>query len=216
MPRTALPTNTNHAVIAYDRGCRPDPASTNELSTVAPRTLTGPNRYVAFRVGYAAINCTNAGTSPPVLQFACLDAAGSPTAIRGTQNACNGSTISGASSRGTFTSAPVLYPGSSLGVRVLNNATTGNGNDGAIDDLQILDVTPQLDVAFSPSTISAGGTSTLTHTVTNTTDLLAKSGFSFTNALPAGLTVVPTANYATTCTGTPTATGNTAGSTSLT
>src|SRR5256885_4769009 len=73
------------------------------------------------------------------------------------------------------------------------------GNDSAIDSAQIIDVTPQLDKAFSPASIQLGQVSRLTMTITNTTDLLRKRGWSFTDNLPAGLVVE--GNASTTCPG---------------
>jgi uncharacterized repeat protein (TIGR01451 family) len=110
---------------------------------------------------------------------------------------------SGASARtvhvGTYVAAsPNLYTGSSVGILVQNGQSPGSGNDGSIDNLVLLDVSPQLDKAFNPTSVPVGGTSTLTLTVTNTNDLLAKNGWSFTDTLPAGLTITTPA-ATTTC-----------------
>ncbi|MFD8768638.1 DUF7507 domain-containing protein [Microbacterium oxydans] len=75
----------------------------------------------------------------------------------------------------------------SLGVQLFNAAGGFRGNDSGFDDPRIVDATPQLDKAFSPSTVKVGQTSTLTFTITNTDDLEAKNGWSFTDTLPAGL-----------------------------
>jgi len=64
---------------------------------------------------------------------------------------------------------------------------------------QIVDVTPQLDKAFTPALIGPGGTSTVTLTVTNTDDVKAKSDWSITDTLPAGLVVAGTPNIGGTC-----------------
>ncbi len=85
-----------------------------------------------------------------------------------------------------------------LGVDVYDAQTSGDGNDGAFDLPQITDVTPQLDKAFSPTLIAPGGTSTLTYTITNTTELDAKNGWSFTDDLPNNVTA--TGVNSTTCT----------------
>jgi uncharacterized repeat protein (TIGR01451 family) len=107
---------------------------------------------------------------------------------------------------GTFTGdAPVLFTGATLGLKVINEQGSGNGNDHAFDDIRLLDVTPQLDKSFSPTTAQVGGTSTLTFSITNTADLLAKSGWSFTDTLPAGLTLASPSAASTTCAGTVTA-----------
>ena len=88
---------------------------------------------------------------------------------------------------------------STVGIRISNARNTGVGNDVAFDLPRIVDVTPQLDKQFSPSTIVQGGTSTLTFTVTNTDDLLAKNGWTFTDNLPAGVVVANPNAVSTTC-----------------
>jgi uncharacterized repeat protein (TIGR01451 family) len=87
--------------------------------------------------------------------------------------------------------------GGSLGLQLYNANGSGAGNDAALDLPQIMDVTPQLDKSFSPGTITSGGTSELTFTVTNTNELAAKNGWSFTDDLPAGMTA--TGVNSTTC-----------------
>lgn len=77
-----------------------------------------------------------------------------------------------------------------LGIRVRNLQATGTGNDVGFDLPQLLDVTPQLDKAFSPTSIFQGQNTTLTYTVTNTSDLMAKNGWHFVDTLPTGLTAV--------------------------
>ncbi len=101
-----------------------------------------------------------------------------------------------------------------LGLQIYNATATGSGNDVAFDLPQIVDVTPQLDKAFTPAAISTNGTSTMKFTVTNTTDLQAKGGFTFTDSLPTGLKVAATPNYSSTC-NTASQTGATSGSTSV-
>jgi uncharacterized repeat protein (TIGR01451 family) len=101
---------------------------------------------------------------------------------------------------GTFLGdEPVLFTGTSVGLKMINEQGSGNGNDHAFDDISLDDVTPQLDKSFSPDTAQAGGTATLTFTITNTDDLLAKDGWSFTDTLPKGLTLATPAAAATTC-----------------
>jgi uncharacterized repeat protein (TIGR01451 family) len=46
-----------------------------------------------------------------------------------------------------------------------------------------------LDASFGPDAITPGATSTLTFTITNTSELGDKDGWSFSDALPAGVTV---------------------------
>ncbi|MCR9130689.1 MAG: Ig-like domain-containing protein [Alphaproteobacteria bacterium] len=78
------------------------------------------------------------------------------------------------------------------------------GNTGAaVTDTAIksLSAPPPFSIAFSPSAIPAGGVSTLTHTIDNSTGAGAVSALDFTHALPAGMDVAATPNASTTCTG---------------
>ncbi|WP_214443675.1 DUF7933 domain-containing protein, partial [Mycobacterium tuberculosis] len=70
---------------------------------------------------------------------------------------------------------------STIGIQLYNAAGSTRGNDSGFDDPQIVDATPQLDKEFSPSTAVAGQTTTLTFTITNTDELAAKPGWSFTD-----------------------------------
>src|SRR5690606_814348 len=72
-------------------------------------------------------------------------------------------------------------------------------NDGAFDDIRLLDVTPHLNKGFDPARVPVGQTSRLTFTITNTSELSAKDGWSFTDTLPAGLTMAADPNVAATC-----------------
>jgi uncharacterized repeat protein (TIGR01451 family) len=99
----------------------------------------------------------------------------------------------------------------SLGIQLFNASGAFRGNDSGFDDPSIVDATPQLDKEFSPTTLNVGETTTLTFTITNTDDLQAKTGWSFSDDLPEGLTLAgaPSTN----CPGgvvTPTETGVTA------
>jgi len=79
-----------------------------------------------------------------------------------------------------------------VGIKITNDTNATIANDVAIDRLRIADVTPHLSEAFDHASIPVGGTATLTFTITNTDDLLAKNGWSMTETLPAGLTMVGT------------------------
>ncbi len=98
-----------------------------------------------------------------------------------------------------YLSEAVRYTGSQMGLSLHNNTGATGGNDGGFDNVRILDVTPSLDKSFSPSPIPVGGTSTLTFTITNTTDLLAKPDWSFTDTLPTGVVVANPAGIGGTC-----------------
>ncbi|MFJ5118392.1 hypothetical protein [Kitasatospora sp. NPDC088548] len=129
---------------------------------------------------------------------------GSPTILSQNLNPCTapgGQRINGVQVV-KLQSAAIQLPvanSPTLGLRLSNETATGVGNDVGFDLPQIVDVTPQLDKQFNPSTIVQGETSELTFTVTNTTDLQAKNGISFTDNLPTGLTA--TGVNSTTCSG---------------
>lgn len=94
-----------------------------------------------------------------------------------------------------------LYEGGTFGV-VVRNLTSGHlGNDGAFDDLQVIDVTPQLDKSFDRPVATTGESVRLTLTVTNTDELAAKEGWTFADELSDGLRVADQPNLATTCVG---------------
>lgn len=93
----------------------------------------------------------------------------------------------------------ILLTGSSFGIVLRNQDGQWAGNDAAFDNVKVLDVTPSLEKAFSPASVPLGGTSTLTFTVANTSELGSKSGWSFTDSLPAGLVVASSPNVGGTC-----------------
>ncbi|MBK1787222.1 DUF7933 domain-containing protein [Prauserella cavernicola] len=198
---------TNHAVTAYTEG---DPgADLVEFETVAPVPLASENgRFLTFSVDTAAVNCA---VSPPLYQFYLLDG-DDQAPVGGEINACTSTTTVNAPAVGalpardvnvgTYTSdGSVLFTGSSLGIRMTNANGSGAGNDAAFDNIRVLDVSPQLDKSFSETSVPTGGTSTLTFTITNTSELAAKNGWSFTDNLSDGLTVADPANATIDCPG---------------
>ncbi|MFP3466774.1 hypothetical protein [Leifsonia sp. SIMBA_070] len=196
----------NHAVTAYTEG---NPGTNAvEFRTVSNLPLASASgRFLTFSVDTAAVNCQ---VSAPQYQFAFVNQAGTATNVGGVINACSsnktvnvpayGSLAARAINVGSYTSnGSVLFTGSTLGIRMTNANGSGVGNDAAFDNIRILDVTPQLDKSFSPASIYSGQTSTLTFTVTNTAELAAKNGWSFTDNLPAGVTLASPTAAATTC-----------------
>ncbi|GAA2095217.1 hypothetical protein GCM10009841_06200 [Microlunatus panaciterrae] len=85
--------------------------------------------------------------------------------------------------------AALLARDTDVRVRLMNDNGSEFGNKGVIDNLRILDVTPQLDKRFSSATRRPGQVTLLMFTVTNTAELGAKDGWSFTDRLPAGMRV---------------------------
>ncbi|WP_217712104.1 choice-of-anchor P family protein [Kitasatospora sp. NA04385] len=179
---------TNHSLTAYTSA---DPgAGRTELETVRPVPLSAENRFLTFSVDAAAQNCF---ASHPLLAFYLLDGATPRAAFSSPIDPCQDpGRVIGGTSVGTYTSnGSVLFSGDSAGIRLVNEQASGGGNDGAIDNIRLLDATPQLDQAFSPAQLPVGAPATLTFTVTNTAELAAKQGWSFTGRLPAGLVLDP-------------------------
>ncbi|MBF4619451.1 DUF11 domain-containing protein, partial [Clavibacter sp. VKM Ac-2873] len=114
-------------------------------------------------------------------------------------NPCDGATA-GIRTKALVSDKGILFSGSTVGIKMRNVGGGGNrGNDHAFDDIKILDVTPQLDKSFSPASTTTGGTSKLTFTITNTSELGSKNGWSFTDALAPGLTISNPSAATTTC-----------------
>ncbi|MCK8469046.1 DUF11 domain-containing protein [Microbacterium sp. KSW4-16] len=105
---------------------------------------------------------------------------------------------------GTFyADAPVLIsPEDLAGLQILmrNEAGGSAGNDSAFDNIRVMNVTPQLDKEFSPTVAKTGENTVLTFTVTNTSELAAKNGWSFIDTLTDGLIVADPSNVGGTCT----------------
>lgn len=188
---------TNHAVIGYTSA---DPGPDRvQLETAAPIPLSTSSRFLTFSVDAAARACF---ANPPQLKFFLLDGEDTVPAFDSPINPCAApQAVIGGTAVGTyFSDAPILFSGDSVGLRLVNGTSSGYGNDGAFDNIRIQDVTPQLDNTFSAATAEAGTSVTLSFTTTNTTELAAKDGWSFTGNLPAGLVADP-ATVATDCAG---------------
>ncbi|WP_066360439.1 choice-of-anchor P family protein [Herbidospora mongoliensis] len=176
---------TNHAVTAFTH--TPPGAPKVQLETEHPVPIGGGSRFVTFSVDAAAVNCN---VAHPLIAFYLLDGATAIPTFSQPIDTCAapGAVINGISV-GTYTSdAPVLFAGSQLGIRLVNTQAGTNGNDGAIDNVRVLDVTPQLGLSYPPNNPAVGQTTNLTLTVTNTSELREKIGWSFKVDLPDGLT----------------------------
>jgi len=98
-------------------------------------------------------------------------------------------------------------PGDKLGVEINNSRVQFAGNDVAFDLIQLLEATPTLYKSFNAldpenhrdGAIAAGKTGTLTFIIVNTDDLVEKTGWSFTDQLPVGVTIANPPNVQTTC-----------------
>jgi hypothetical protein len=179
----------------------------NNARQLASSMLSLPTdgRFITFSVDAAATSCGAANN--PLLRLYLTTAAGVEIPVSGA--AINPCTSSGTTTTsvegmtvwyGRFVSdAPILHTGETLGITMRNQRGSGVGNDGAFDNIRVLDVTPQLDKSFEPVSTTTGAPSTLTLTVTNTSELAEKEGWGFTDALPSGLLVHSPANIGGTC-----------------
>jgi uncharacterized repeat protein (TIGR01451 family) len=199
----------NHAVSAYTDGGKVLPANAVQFETVKPIPLMTNNRFITFSVDAAETNCKH---NHAELEFYLLNGSSEIPTFTSPIDPCSdrnaevieppelGTKPAEPFKAGTFAgNSATLFSGSELGIRMRNAQTSENGNDAAFDNIEVLDATPQLDKAFSPTVLSVGETSELTYTITNTSELAAKNGWSFSDTLPTGLVVATPAQASSTC-----------------
>jgi hypothetical protein len=192
----------NHVVSAYtDQGQDPGPNKI-ELETVKPLTLAGTgSRFLVFSADAAETNCAAGGNQPALLAFFLLTTSDEIPLAAAPSNVCTkGGDLGDGVRGGRITSdGSLLFSGSQVRVRVRNAQGSGFGNDHAFDNILVSDASPQLDKAFAATSVTRGTATSLTFTVTNTTDLTAKNGWSFTDTLQPGLRIADPSGAATTC-----------------
>ncbi|GAB3058827.1 hypothetical protein GCM10027079_25890 [Sediminivirga luteola] len=206
--RGAADPAQNAAAASYTSGSAAD--NLVQFRTVNPLPLVRENRFLTFSVDAGAMNCH---ATHPELRFYLLDANGNeipvsntaidpcddPRATELTVPRANGTPVP--VSVGSFAAdSSILVDGDNFGIVLRNENGNGGGNDGAYDNIRVLDVTPQLDKEFAPSRVPVGESSRLTLTVTNTSELAEKGGWGFTDRLPQGLVLAGNPNLSTTCT----------------
>lgn len=193
--------NQNQAVTAY--------TASGTVPGIQLRTNTPipavPGHFYQVRSIVAATNCAASASNPA--ETLSLFINGVKNVLASRLDPCNypgavqyGSGPFGPTMVAGLTSAALKVPTTgtpTVGMQLENESNVVAGNDAAFDLPQILDVTPQLDKSFSPATIASGQTSTLTLTITNTSELAAKNGWAFHDDLPEGVTA--TGVNATTC-----------------
>jgi uncharacterized repeat protein (TIGR01451 family) len=196
----------NHVVSAYtDRGH--DPGANNiELETLQPVPLpASDSRFLVFSADVADVTCGSLRPSPYTALFSFFLLTGGseiPLASSPSDVCSAGKDLGNNVIGGRITSdGSVLFSGSRLGVRLRNAQGSGYGNDHAFDNILVADASPHLDKAFGAASVTRGDATALTFTVTNTSDLVAKNGWAFTDTLPAALQVATPSGAATTCPG---------------
>jgi uncharacterized repeat protein (TIGR01451 family) len=199
----------NHAVTAYTEGGGPG-ANRVQLETESPVPLPAGGRFVTLAVDAVAVNCQS---NDPLFNFFVLDGPTETPAFGAPVNPCTdpdaqivvAPALGGSAARSTRTGTyrgdrALLLTAGELGIRMRNAQGSAAGNDAAFDNVQVLDVTPQLDKSFAQASLDVGQATTLTFTITNTDELAAKEGWSFADTLPAGV-VVTGPDPSTTCSG---------------
>ncbi len=180
-------------------GSAATPAAT--MQTVGQIPLPSTNRFITFSVDVGVVSCS--APDDPLLRWFLLDGPSEIPATNAAVNPCTdprGAAV-GSVRVGTYPSdSSILVSASQIGLKLTNDQTGGSGNDYAIDNVRMLDASPQLDKAFGAAQATVGDRVRLTFTITNTTDLAQKPGWSFTDTLPAGMSVAAGPNVATTCT----------------
>ncbi|MCM3778897.1 DUF7933 domain-containing protein [Microbacterium hydrocarbonoxydans] len=191
----------NHALSAFTAAA--GPANLIELETPDIPVVTG--RWYTASLRFAAGSCA---VSSPVYSFFLVDpATGVQTSIGAPVTACTapGSIVVDGVRHGTIQSpGALIWTGSDeLRLRVRNGNGSSAGNDGAIDDIALVDATPQLDKEHIPATgLRPGDPFTTRFTITNTSELAEKTGIRLTDDMPTGLAVGPTGVTTNTCGGT--------------
>lgn len=197
--------NTNSAVAAYTAGSDGPTSNLVEFSTVTSVGIPPNGRYLTFSVDAVARNC-GSNQAHPNLQFYQRSASGVETKIGDNFiDPCDASDPRrGSYANGVFggrypASGSFLSTSSSVGIMMRNLSSKVVGNDGAFDNIQLLDATPSLDKSFgTPNPVT--GVSRLTLTLTNTTELATKLGWQAVDSFASGLVVASPSNSATTCT----------------
>lgn len=154
--------------------------------------------------------CTDQGVSTQTITVTLPQ--NPPEPFAGTINARVGTYQRSVPIPSTWTQSP--SGGTSFYLEMINDQANGWGNDSAIDNIEVLDTTQQLSKSFSPASLPAGSASTLTFTVSNTTDEPAQPAWSFTETLPPGLRVAEPPDVVNNCGGTITAPSGSSGVTS--
>jgi uncharacterized repeat protein (TIGR01451 family) len=193
----------NHVVSAYTHEGHDPGANKIELETAKPIPVPAGSRFLVFSADVADITCGPQRPSPYAALFAFFLLTGSteiPLASGPTDVCSAGGDLGNNVIGGRITSAgSILFSGTQLGVRLRNAQGSGYGNDHAFDNIRVSDASPQLDKVFGATSVTRGDTTSLTFTVTNTSELVAKNGWSLTDKLPAGLHVADPNGSSTDC-----------------
>lgn len=194
-------SGTNHAVAAYTQKSGAAGQTLLTRSSGSGITLKAGHFY-AMSIDVAEVNCF--ASTHSTLQFGLQLASGEVLIGGDPAVACKSgaaTTVNGREVRhGTFFSNGFLaQEAGAAEVVVRNLKTDGSGNDFAYDNVRFYDVTPTLVKSFAADAVEVGQPVTMNLTVQNTSELGAKSGWSFTDHLPAGMSVASEPNVRNDC-----------------
>ncbi len=192
------------------------------MSAPPPPTFTKAFAPTSVAVGGTAtltFTIDNSGSTLPATSLAFTDNLPAGAQVAATPSAST--TCTGGALTATGGTAAISYTGGSVAagdtctidVNVAANTpgghvnTTGDltsslGNSGPASATLTATASPLVfTIAFSPSTIPAEETTTLTFTIDNSTNAAAATSLAFTHNLPAGLQIAATPSVSVTCTG---------------
>lgn len=163
----------------------PSAADDTDFGSVSVSSGTNANVFTIQNTGTDALTLTSV-TSSDNTQFAVTGTTSGSIAALGSA---------------TFT---VTFDPNALGTQTSTITIVSNDADEGTYTFTVQGTgtsTPSFTQSFSPATILAGGTSTVSFVINNSANAVAATSLDFTDNLPAGLTVASPANASTTCTG---------------
>ena len=191
-----------------------------QVQTTGTPVTAIPGHYYAVSAWFAEAHCPGDGTASQNASWAGTNALESlsliingdtanPVVLAKDYNPCLGTKVIGTYNtpiRVSFfqSSAVLLTTAENLGLQLYNANGGTTGNDVTFDLPEIVDVTPQMDKTFGTvdnpvTTVAAGVPVPMTITITNTTELAAKGGWSFTDNMGPTLSIAPGTTPTTDC-----------------
>ena len=191
-----------------------------QVETTGTPVTAIPGHYYAVSAWFAEAHCSGDGTTQQNTAWAGTNAlenlsliingdTANPLTLETRYNPCTGIKVIGTYNtpiRVSFvqSSAVLLTSAESLGLQLYNENPGTVGNDVTFDLPEIVDVTPQMDKTFGTvddpiTSVAAGVPIPMTITITNTTEMAAKDGWSFTDNMGPHISVAPGTTPTTDC-----------------
>ena len=220
--RAAGTRDTNHILSSYSEclngACNGTDSigsgATNGMMfrTATPITVTA-NRFYGFSAIMASVQCATSVLPKP--RFRWIDGTNTAADVGGVLDVCGNSALYSYANLQTGSQFPnpikinVKKIGPAQAIRnstnrltliIYNDEGRTNGNDGGFDNIVVTDLTPSVSKKFGSASLSAGATTSLVFTITNTPEKYAKPSWSFTDTLPGGMSLA-NATVVSDCTG---------------